>query len=263
MATKKKTKDRPVVKKKSLRDRLIAKKEEIKNRSQRSNIIRQKEEGTMRIRILPVGEGNEFFMDIINFWLGKDVGSVVSPATIGEPCAIMEKYKELKESDDEIDIDISKKLTPRTKPVIPVLVYSDLKGKKVDESMSGKLMQITGTLLQEIIDLYLDEDEWGDMTDPKNGYDLKITREGKGQYDTNYIVSPCKNTPINSKDYRKPIDLEALVKDEIDSYESTATKLSQFLDSSTDDDDDDDEKPKSKKKTSKDKKSKKKRNKDI
>lgn len=238
--------------KKSLAERLKAKKSEIKSKSQRSNIIRQKEEGTMRVRVLPVGEDKEFVIEIMQMWLNKDVGSVTSPAIFGEPCAMMEAYQELKNSGDDDDKEIAKKIMPKTRYVMPVLVYSDLKGKKVDQELSGKLMQITGGLYQEIIDLYLDKDDWGDMTDPKKGYDLKITREGKSMTDTSYSVSPCKNTPL-PKEWRKEVDLEAMVREEVDTYEQTVEKRDAYLGISTEDDED--EKPRTKKKKKKTSKS--------
>lgn len=253
--------------KKSLAERLRAKKSEIKSKSQRSNIIRQKEEGTMRVRVLPVGDENEFVMEIMQMWLGKDIGSCVTPEIFGDPCAMMDAYRELKDSDDDADKELAKRIMPKTRYVMPVLVYKDLKGKVVDEELSGKLMQITGGLFQEIIDLYLDEDEWGDMTDPLKGYDLKITREGKGMTDTTYTVSPCKNTPL-PKEWRKEIDLEAMVREEVDTYEQTVEKRDEFLGNSHDDDEE--EVPTKKKKIAKKSKTgkkpvkkKKRRNKDI
>lgn len=257
--------------KKTLAERLRAKKSEIKSKSQRSNIIRQKEEGTMRVRVLPVGEEKDFVMEIMQMWLGKDVGSSITPETFGEPCALMEAYRELKNSDDDADKEIAKKMMPKTRYVMPVLVYKDQKGKEVDEEQSGKLMQITGGLFQEIIDLYLDEDEWGDMTDPLKGYDLKITREGKGMLDTTYTVSPCKNTPL-PKAWRKEVDLEAMVREEVDTYEQTVEKRDEFLGMGYTDEDEDEaqtkKKKRLKKKTSKTKegttkKKKIKRNRDI
>jgi len=246
---------------KTLKQRLRERKEELKKRGQGSNIIRQREEGTLRVRILPVNEGEEFAREITQFWLGAEIKGVISPETFGESCAIFEKYSELKQSKDDVDLEIAKKLVPRRKFVVPVLVYKDDKGKKVDTDDSGKLLQISNGLYQEIIDLYLDEDDWGDMTDPIKGYDLKITREGKGKTDTNYSVMPCKNSKL-PKEFRKDIDLDDLIREEVDSFEDTEQKLEKFLGTAFTDDDDDDE-PKKKKKKSKSTKKKSRRRKDV
>ena len=99
----------------------------------------------------------------------------------------------------------------------------------------------------------MDTDEWGDMTAiDDNGYDIKLIRSGTGQYDTEYDVQPCKNTPI-AKGYNKEVDLPEMIRDVIPSYEETAEALNTFLHGS----DDEDEKPKKKSKKTKKKKKKK------
>jgi len=234
---------------KSLKQRLKEQKEELKRRGSGSNIFRQKDEGTLRVRILPVGEGNDFAKEITQFWLGDTLKGVISPETFNESCAIYEKYNELKNSKDDVDLEIAKKIVPRRKFVIPVLVYTDDKGKKVNTDDSGKLLQISNGLYQEIIDLYLDEDDWGDMTDPSKGYDLKITREGKGKTDTNYSVMPCKNSSL-PKEFRKLISLDELIREEVDTYDQTQEKLEQFLGTAFTEEEEEDA-PKKKKKSSK------------
>ena len=141
----------------------------------------------------------------------------------------MEKYEELKESDDPDDNELPKKFVPKKSYLAPVLVYQDMKGKKIDEEHSGKLVQLSNTQYQEIIDLYLDNDEWGDMTQTDdNGYDIKLSRTGTGQYDTEYGVTPFKNTICPSK-YAKPVDLEAMVRNVVASYEETLSAINEFL----------------------------------
>ena len=46
--------------KKSLRQRMEDKKKELANKGKGGYLMKQKEEGTMRVRILPVGSDNEF-----------------------------------------------------------------------------------------------------------------------------------------------------------------------------------------------------------
>lgn len=244
-----------MAKKESLKERLKKKKKELKERSQGGNIIYQKE-GTMRVRLLPTGEDNDFVYEVIQFYLGGEIKGVYSPATVGKPCAIMEKYEELKESDDPEDKELAKKFSPKRKFLAPVLVFSDSKGKKVDDEKSGKLIQLSNNQYQEIIDHYLDVDEWGDMTDPKNGYDIKLSRSGTTLTDTEYSMSPCKNTPI-PKAWAKEVDLEAMVLEALPSYEETLEAINSFLNMG--DDDDEDEKPVRKKKTVKKKTSRKKK----
>lgn len=244
-----------MAKKQSLKQRMEQKKKELASKGKGGYIMKQKEEGTIRVRILPVGEDNEFVHELTTFYLGntKELGEVVSPATFGEACALMETYQEFKNSKDDDDLEIAKKLVPRNKYVIPILMYKDKNGKEVDEENTNKLLAIATSVYNQIIDLYLDEDEWGDMTDPKKGYDIKITRTGKGQFDTQYSVSACKNTPLPKEYQKKVVDLEEMVKQKVATYEETLEKKNTFLGSSDDDDDEDEtpRKSKLKKKTSK------------
>ena len=43
------------------------------------------------------------------------------------------------------------------------IVFKDLKGEEIDTDNSGKLVQLTKGLYEEIIDLYLDEDDLCDF----------------------------------------------------------------------------------------------------
>lgn len=242
----------------SMREKLLARKKELEKKGSGGGMIYPKE-GTIRFRIKDPGEDCELAIEIIQFYLGPKLGGVISPATFNEDCPFMEKYLELKESKDEDDKLLAKKLVPKRKYVIAVVAYKDEKGKEVDEQNIDKPMLIPKQAYQDIIDLYLDEDEWGDMTSIKNGYDLKLTRSGKGQMDTTYTISPCQKKPLDKK-YAKPVNLEEMVRKHILPYDELEDKLNEFLCGEVDDDDDDeDDTPKKKKKSLKNKDKKKKK----
>lgn len=231
----------------SLKSRLVKKKKELKDRSSGNSQVIFQKEGTLRVRILPVGEEKEFIAEVETFYLGEKLKGYFSPHSIGLPCAVYEKYEELKNSKDPEDKELAKTLIPRLKPLCGVLVYTDEKGKEVDTEKSGKLIQLANNQYQEIIDLFLDEDEWGDMTNPVNGYDIKLGRTGKGKLDTEYTVSPCKNTPIPKGWGKKLFNLEEAVKKLFPTYEQSVEILNQFLNTSGPSGDDmEDESPKMK-----------------
>lgn len=230
-----------MAKKLTLKEKLRKKQKELKERSQQGAIFFQKE-GTIRVRILNMGEEEEFIKEVTQFYLGSEIKGVISPDTFGEPCAIMEAYEELKNSDDDDDKDIASKFAPRKKYLAFCAFYKDEKGKEVDESLSPKFLLLTSGVYQEILGLYLDDDEWGDMTDPEEGYDIKITRTGSGKTDTEYSVSPCKNTRA-PKGFHKTYNLDEEVKKVLPTYEKTQELLNQYLGL-----DGEDEKPKKRKK---------------
>lgn len=244
----------------SARDKMIIRKEELKKRAEgQGGGINFIKEGVTRVRIKSPGEDEEIGIEIIQFYLGKDLGGAISPATFDEPCPLMEAHKRLKESNNDEDKELAKELIPRRRYVIGGIGYKDEKGKEIDQDRIDQGWLVTGTIYQSIVDLWLDEDEWGDMTDPEEGYDVKITRAGSGKMDTTYSLSPCQKKPLASK-YQGYIDLESIVRGQIKSYDELSEILNQYLgispdgdDDDFDDDEEDDEpenKPKKKKKRS-------------
>lgn len=233
----------------STREKMLARKKQLESKGNGGGFIYPKE-GTLRMRIKSPGDDQELGMELITFYLGGDMGSIISPATFDEPCPFMEKYKELKESSDDTDKELAKeKFIPRRKYVIGGVVYTDEKGNSLDYDGKDKAVQIPRSVYQDIIDLYLDEDEAGDMTDPINGYDIKIIRTGSGKMDTTYSARACKPTKLDPK-YRGNINLEGMVRAQVKSYDELSDILAKYLNESTDDVDDEEEveKPKKKKK---------------
>ena len=238
----------------STREKMLARKKQLESKSSGSNFIYPKE-GTLRVRIKSPGDDKELGMELITFYLGSENGSIISPATFNEPCPFMEKYIELKDSPDDADKELAKeKFIPRRKYAIGGIVYTDEKGKSVDYDGKDKVIQIPRSVYQDIIDLYLDEDEAGDMTDPIKGYDIKIIRTGSGKLDTTYSARACKNTELDKK-YRGEIDLEGLVRSQVKSYDELEDILRNYM-NQVDDESKDvvDDKPKKKDKDKKKKK---------
>lgn len=240
----------------STREKMLARKKQLESKGSGSGFIYPKE-GTLRMRIKSPGDDQELGMELVTFYLNSEIGSIVSPATFDEPCPFMEKYKELKESSDDADKELAKeKFIPRRKYVIGGVIYTDEKGKSLDYDGKDRAVQIPRSVYQDIIDLYLDEDEAGDMTDPINGYDIKIIRTGSGKMDTTYSARACKPTKLDPK-ARGTVDLEGMVRAQIKSYDELEDMLNKYLNSSADDEDEE-EVPKKK-----DKKKKKKYKSDI
>ena len=229
----------------STREKMLARKKKLEEKGSGNGLIFPKE-GTLRMRIKSPGDDQELGMEVVQFYI-PGVGGVISPATFDEPCPFMEKYEELKQSKDEDDKELAKRLIPRRRYVIGGIIYKDDKGNGVDYEGQNRGVLIAGAVYQDIIDLYLDEDEAGDMTDPVTGYDIKITRSGSGKFDTTYSVRQCKPSKLDKK-YRSELDLEKIVRDQIKPYDELEEELNKFLNESPDDDEDD--VPKKKKKSS-------------
>ena len=243
----------------STKEKMLARKKQLESKGNGSGLVYPKE-GTLRMRIKSPGDDQELGIEVIQFYLGSNFGGVLSPATFDEPCPFMEKYQELKNSKHEDDKELAKTLVPRRRYVIGGPIYSDEKGTKFEYEGHDKGVLIPRSVYQDIIDLYLDEDEAGDMTDPRTGYDIKIIRSGSGKLDTTYSARACKPTTLDKK-YQGNVDLEGIVRSQIKSYEELEELLNKFLNEDTSNmEDDEADKPKKKKGSSKeDKKKKKKR----
>ena len=219
------------------KEKMMARKRKLESKGNGGGLIFPKE-GILRVRMKSPGDDQELGLEIVHFYLGGNIGGIISPATFNEPCPIMEKYQELKNSKDPDDKELAKKLVPRRRYVIGGVVYSDEKGKQVDYDGKDKGIMIPASVYQDIVDLYLDEDDAGDMTDPINGYDIKIIRTGSGKLDTTYSARNC-NKSVLPKEYRGNIDLESIVRSQIKSYDELQDILNNYLNESHDDMDDD------------------------
>lgn len=213
--------------KNNLKDRMKKRRKALEERGKGG--IWYPKEGTYRIRILDTGEDKDFIVEVDTVYLGKDLGGTISPSTFGLPCAFKEKQNELRQSNKEADKELLKQISFRKKALMLIVRYKDMKGKEIDEENSPSLMQISADPYAQIIDLFLDEEDWGDvMTDPEKGFDLKFIRTGSGKNDTSYNVQPLKNTPLPTK-YHKIFDLEAEIKRQLPTYDDTVELLDKFL----------------------------------
>lgn len=228
------------------RERMMERKKSLLERSSGGNIIFPKE-GTMRVRLVSQGPDKELGLEIIQFYSQK-TGGIISPATFDEPCPFMDKFQELRKSSDEEDQKLAKLLTPRRRFLIAGTLYKDEKGKEIDTDNVGKPILIPRSVYQDIIDLYLDEDDWGDMTDPDDGYDIKITRTGKGKTDTSYSVTACPKGKNPSPKYVKEVDLEEIIKSSMLTYDELEDKLKDFLNGADQEEEEDNINPKTEKK---------------
>lgn len=245
----------------STREKMLARKKQLESKGSGGSGFVFPKEGTTRVRIKSQGDDKELGLEIVQFYLEGE-GGIISPATFDEPCPFMEKYNELRSSKDDDDKELAKHLVPRRRYVIGGIVFEDDKGSKVDYEGKDKGILIPRAVYQDIIDLYLDEDEAGDMTDPVSGYDIKIIRSGAGKFDTTYSARACKPTKLDKK-YQGEVDLESIVRNQIKSYDELEEILNKFLKEDHSSDSDDEEKPKKKPKKDRDVKKKKKYKSDI
>lgn len=236
-----------------VRKKLLKKKQELADRGKGMGYESFKE-GKKCMRIVNFGEDSDFAIEVTHFYLNKELGGFISPSSFGNPCPALEAYEKLKKSKDEDDNSTATDIKPRKMTLTAGLISKDDRGKDWDMEKGNikgakgvTLIKITGGQYSELIEWMLDEDA-GDFTDPKEGYPIKVTRIGTGQYDTEYKQLALKPQALPKELRKQTFDLEELVKSIVPSYEQIEEKVKAFLGASMDDDDED-EKPKKKKKS--------------
>lgn len=233
--------------KKSLKERLADQRKQLGEGSKGGYKTFIFKVGTTRLRPLPAPPEQEFAVEVLYHFLSKELGGIVSPATWGDKCAFMEAHLEMSKSKDPSEQALAKKLKAKKKWMMAHVRYKDEQGKELDTEAGAKLAILTPGQYQDVLDYYLDEDDAGDFTDPVNGYDLKYTRVGTGQFDTEYSVRQCKPTKL-PKPYSKEVyDPIALAKALTPTYEETKALLDKYLNLEPEDSKAED-KPKKKKK---------------
>jgi len=238
--------------KKSLKERLLEKQKKLKENSAGFKFFRVSE-GKSRFRILSAGEEVDWAIEATVFYLGKEIGYVVSPVTFDGKCAIMNTYNELADSKKESDRKFAKTFKPGKKFFTAAGKYKDEKGAEPmtdGESKGIKLLMLATGQYNDMIDLWTDDEEAGDFTHPLEGYDLKMGRTGKSKNDTEYSVRPCKPTKA-PKQWRKEVNLEEMLKAIIPSYKETKELMEKFLNLEPEEEEDDSKSSKKKKKSGK------------
>lgn len=163
-------------------------------------------EGKTVLRILPPRKGSNLV--IVKFWQhsvnipGQPNGAlVVCPQKMGSgPCPICEKYEELMAEGTDESKKSAKAFAPRQKGAMNVIRRAG-NGKPEE----GPLVWIVGQgILKDLNELMTTNDPdiepRGNFAHPTNGFDVVITRKGKGQFDTKYDVKGRKNTPMIDND---------------------------------------------------------------
>jgi hypothetical protein len=234
--------------KESLKDRIAKQRKRLSESGDGGNMIFVKE-GITRFRPVFVGAENDFSAEVVHFYLGNEIKGVISPKTLGKPCAIMEAYEKLKNSKKESERQLANKLKPKKKYLMLGYTFKDEDGKEPDLDRGVRLALLAKGSYEDALDLYLDPEQ-GDFTDPINGYDLKLRRTGKTMMDTEYSTTPCKQSKAHKK-FRGPYDLMEYVRKAVPSYEQTEEIIERFLNLPPEDSSDDDRLKKKKKKSKK------------
>ena len=184
--------------------------------------------GKQQIRILPYvhNSANPFIELYFHFGFGGK--NVISPSSFGEADPLVEFAEKLKATGNREDYQLSRKLTPKMRTYVPVLVRGE-------ESEGVKFWGFGKNVYQELLGFFADPD-YGDLTDPVNGRDVtvefKTAAELGKSYPETYIRVKPNTTPISEDS-----NVLELAKDQIElpnmfkrkSYEEMEGMLKEWL----------------------------------
>jgi len=195
----------------------------------RQDTLWKPEPGKQQIRIVPYqfNKDNPFQELYFHYDLGKK--NYLSPITYGEADPVEEFAQKLRATGKSDDFQLAKKLTPKMRVYVPVLV----RGK---ESEGVKLWGFGKQVYTELLGFIADPD-YGDITDVKSGRDVSVEftpAEGAGQFPkTSIRVKPNQTAATEDSNVAEKIingqkDIFEIFRK--NSYDDLKAVLSEWLD---------------------------------
>lgn len=177
--------------------------------------------GTSTIRVLPpVGTMEFFFVEVGQHYIGDSKDGLYCPnVCAGQPCPICEVQDELYKAGDK---DTAAKFRVGRSFFINLIdrAHPD----------QGVLKYQCGTTIFTQLVAYINDPDYGDISDPDAGYDVKVERTGEGKNDTRYQARAVRrDTPLGEPDQAEQwlndaSDLQEYVNSRMLSYEDLAKK---------------------------------------
>ena len=163
-----------------MRNRLSAmqSKQSGKGGGEKKSVFWKPSVGKQIVRVVPskYNKKNPFTEMYFHYGIGKN--TMVSPINFGEKDPIVEFAKQLRTTSDKENWRLAKKLDPKMRIFVPVLVRGE-------ESEVVKLWQFGKELYMDFLNL-ADNEDVGDFTDVMNGRDITLTTVGPEVTGTNY-----------------------------------------------------------------------------
>ena len=176
-------------------DALRAKLDRFKNQGERSNSFWRPKEGKTIIRIVPWAERPENpFIETYFHYLGNRTH--LSPKTYGQPDPILEFGEHLRGDGNKEAWQQAKPFFPKLRTFVPVIVRGE-------EDQGVRYWSFGKTVLVDLLS-FIDDEDYGDITDIVNGRDVTVEYIPQEKSDTNFAktkVRPKPNqTPLSDDD---------------------------------------------------------------
>jgi len=143
--------------------------------------------GKHQVRIVPYLFNKENPFIELYFHYNINNKTYLSPSSFGRPDPIVEFADKLKRMGDKEDWKAAKKMEPKLRTFVPVLVRGE-------EGEGIKFWGFGKTVYQEILG-YIADPDYGDITDPTTGRDITIEYTSAEDAGTSYPVTTIRVKP--------------------------------------------------------------------
>jgi hypothetical protein len=202
---------------------------QISGQNSKRNVMWRPEENsetTVRLIAYPNNEGQPFKELMFYYNIGNNPG-LLAPYQYGKADPIQELITKLRDEGSKESYELAKKLYPKMRCYAPVIVRGE-------EDKGVRLWAFGKQVYQTLLNYMLDED-YGDITDPLEGRDVRITcskTPGK-MWATTDVRPRGKDTPLSedSKQSKNWLDNIPDVNDlfELKSYQELENIVNQWL----------------------------------
>jgi hypothetical protein len=159
----------------------------LQNTSNRTSNLWKPTPGKHQVRIVPYKFSPENPFIELFFHYNINNKTYLSPSSFGRPDPIVEFAEKLKRMGDKEDWKAAKKMEPKLRTFVPVLVRGE-------EGEGVKFWGFGKTVYQEILG-YIADPDYGDITDPNNGRDITIEYVSAEDAGTSYPVTTIRVKP--------------------------------------------------------------------
>lgn len=205
------------------------------NENKEDGLVFKPQFGDQILRIVPYmfDKTNPFIKLYFHYGLmGKNY---LSPVSFDEADPIVEFSNKLKSSGNRDDFALGKKLEPKLRVYAPVLV----RGK---EKEGVKFWGFSKTMYKDLLQIISDPD-YGDITDPKNGRDITVTKIPKEQSNTNYpeikfVVKPNQKPMTTDSEVVDMVKNQKNIRDVfyVPDYDKLKNALKEWINQNQEDD---------------------------
>lgn len=200
---------------------------EISNKNSKNKLIWKPSNGEQTVRLVPYKFQPE--NPFIELWFHYDFNgkTYLSPKSFDRPDPLVEFANKLRSTNDKEDYELSKKFYPKMRTYVPIIVRGE-------EDQGVRFWGFGKQAYQALLALVADDD-YGDISDIKEGHDIKVTYLPKEETGKNFpetqIMARPKKVPVGDAKVIDAIKSQVAITEVYteSSYDDLKAALDRFL----------------------------------